>query len=95
MRIIIEIDSSELQPSVKVEGVKAQTLVEKATDAGEPPEFLVDALSEKKEPEPETAQSLGQDAGAGPAWLIEGAEEIFSPQPPVGNGAGEGDSPAT
>jgi predicted transcriptional regulator len=88
MRITIEIDPSELGSSVKVEGAKDQALVEKDTDAGGPPEFLVEALSDKKEPEPESTQILDQNAGAGPAWPIEAPEDFFFFEGPGGNDAG-------
>ena len=87
MRITIEIDPLELQPSVKVEKTQGQALLEKATDAGGPPAFLVEALGEKKEPEPDTAQTLEQDAGPGPAWPAKWMEGFFSLPDASGNGA--------
>jgi hypothetical protein len=92
MRIVIEIEPSDLRPSVTLEGADEQALPTKATDAGGPPEYLVEVLKEEPGPEQDVIEHhmIDEDAGSGPAWNSEAIETIVSLLMPEGNGHSEG-----
>jgi hypothetical protein len=93
MRIIIEVQPSDLRPSMNSEAAEEATIVQTVMDGGEPAEHLVTVLGGARETEPESASIPDYNAGPVPDWLLAALQEDVSTPQLDGNGIGQRGSP--